>query len=1593
MQPKRRRLVAETADDLQHILFGDSGEGDDEQGSYPDPQTAVAIPRTEPEDVEVFSDSDRDSMDEFIVRDTNEDREQKYFQNYAEQYGEDATEMLGDVIAVFGDLRILDLYSRDSSKYSRISPKKGESLEEKFDPEEVLAHFASKKDEEILSVDCPERMQEDYGATVCLETFAAFESDPSSLEEEWMIESRWIYAVLVERLGASTDWTFWTPVEVEDKEKPSPISLDYGHSAISMPDHKSDVLSRINVALRDMRGRGLEPIYLWYSMSRAKYEWFLNLSDLIAIRELDLEWSKRVWPKLKSVRQKISGLFSELDRLDQTGEPSFLAEATRTELSSVRSDLIQLISPDGVRADLPEYLDDFIQTLTNEWEPMIKYLNDSQKQSLISQILTSKFHENLIPMTTLSPREIGENLALGGRIHKGAFGAERPPAMDESVFTSPATKTALIEYLSSTIASNVRVRKWFRSQITSRLAVSTHPVNEENVNVACPMYAIRRLVLRPLAEMAGTDVFASICHLAKSGEIKMDLCLVDSADSGNLIVEGIVSLLELDRDEILSSKSSFISRNMNTLRELRETRFRESYTSIQDPLGEFLTPDPLLGDLLHYMQPAESRESSFVHGLRVAIAKSVVSRLYKSIKADLSAKFLRDSTHALVKKCGIRFSDMIRMGPFDPRGLITKPGGRLSTEIDREIFRRKCGKFSVLSGVVEKVSNGFRSHLVIVNHKGETVDQVSLDHFLGMYGPADKKESDKNKIISMVKRHFPALAIVGADDRKSRGLFAELKTLLQWPYHEYENGSYIDTDASRGLSVPSVHFGDLTVPSMVARNSDENLYISMASSLGRFQQSPLAETLRLWSDFPEKNPVLSLNLTGSGLRASVQSFVPKTLLHRELRAQASLAVCDLGAADLNAGEDRLLAVLGFVPGLGPRKARKLIGSLSAEIRGYDGTKRLDMIEKIIAGRCVFRNAQPFLRLAPDVDKLYVVSAGVDDDLNSVSSASSSSSSSSSGSSASSMSVEEQDESVKDPVTGEWAKEIVEAVPEWTQDPVTGEWTKSSVEPVKTADSEWVKDPVTGEWTQSSSPAAPTEPVAEWTKDPVTGEWVQQKSDATVFEWTKDPVTGEWKKNGSSEETAHPEPAGPVYPYPVSHETMSDCMEGCNFFELCRFSKECWPVLVALLGQEYEFWANLGKPCSVEDSAVTDLVDEMFDRSDVPAHLIDPEIDRMWLKSGAKIFIKNYLFQEISEPYSASSLTYPWRSPTRVDLFYAFLKESRIELHPFSVVNCSVTESSRSGTKVTELATGISNWLTTKDNRTWFYAGDSVRCRVKDFDYGKLTFGFTTEGLSEKELADTIKHHKYLLVKPSDFAVYDSLGKIQAVSEMDASRTLLKTRRIIKHENYFEIPHAAAVERLADAPIGEVIFRPSLSNPGQYMGLIKCKGLSESRDPSKEDWIKIFRFIEGPSAKSRVPKTVFKLVETGEEFEEFDQMKVAYVDKYLRNLHELRNHPKFRPESNEQVVNLVKAKTMAQRGTVAYALTLDERREFAGNALLLWAVSHDRVYQDPIEISNKGFKWWTKGPYAPINALLNWWKQGGYKERHTLMDEWVATHKK
>ena len=1522
MQPKRRKLVAETADDLEHILFGDMDEADQPTGEVrPEEaqQAIVPVPRPEPEDVEVFSDSDKDSMDDFIVRDLGDDREHRFVSDYSGKYGDDVAEGLNDVIAIFGDLRILDIYSQ--GEFSRVKrvPEAPAALEARFDPEEVASQLSSSKDEVILSADIPERLQEEIGTERAQSLLAVFEegSDFDSLESEWKAEAVWLYATLLSQYTQreKDDWSLWTPVKMEDEEARPPVprkeELPFWHK---YPDDRATILTLFRALLMDMKGRAMDPILIWNSMARAKYSSWLTLADLQNVQVLESDWTK-LWSKRCHIEGKLMQLLAEIDgnlaassseTAAMFGEQpeedpdavvskppasihQVLAETAKTDVANLLAELRFACSPEGLDMNFSQTLDDISASISGEIEPIVRFISGTKGSSLIASLISHNLHETLVPLLSLSPREVGENLNIGARMNKGPFSGMVPPSVSEDPIT-PSLRSSVIDFLSQSVSSNVKVRRWFRAQIRKMASVFTHPTAP--VSATKRLYGVRRLAGRPAKDLFGTEVFLAIQSLVNMKEVSVDIALVHE---GKVVLENRTDVPDTLLEALKQPQSSDSEEDISLKNALLLKAFNEQKNGYSEDL---LVADPLLTDLLVYMAPDNRQEPEWIAALRTQIARAIVGKLYKVLKAELTSDLLRDSCSVVARNSAVSFGNMLRMRAFNPRETLSKSLDRTVNEckderVIRDCVRRKMGFFSTLSVVIEKVTNGFRTHCVVLSHRGDMVEHVAFDALLSAGLDQKLKDIDRTRLAALIERHLVALIVIGVDDRKARGALAELKSVVQ------EKLSW-EIEAWKYLPVPQVSFSALTVPSRVAKSglpasyADQPYPVKLAVSLGRFQQCPSAEILSLWSDVAStNNPVLAVPVH------DLQAFVPKPVLEKELLITATRIVSEDGV-DLNdcVVSSARRSLLKFLPGLGPRKARLLVEKADAHVRGLDGVSDQSRPERLqqILGKRVYRNCQPFLRLAPDCDKV-------------------------------SMHI------VENGLTGRR------------------------------------KTRARRDRSMSSGSCS--------------------RSDGSVLDSESDSDSASSEGENDSWSYQY---------FGIPNSIVSSVLEGYNMFELCRFGKDCWAAADRLVSLSLDrrpeslldILGDSDAGSKLHGLNPTDLIDEMYE-ADLPPHLADSAIDQMDLKTGTGHVFGSVVIPEMTRPFSGEhDQRIQWAPVSKQKMFYAMVKESPAELNKCTVTTCTVTEGGK-WIKCVDTASGLEGWLTKgySDNAR-YNAGDSLTCRVTNIDMMKLSLDLSTEPLDEQGMKDFVKYTQNFVYQNSDFQELVNLGKIEVVQ-----KAVVKSRRIIKHESFFEISHGAAVEKLLELPIGDVIFRPSTSQPGVYFGLIKIS--NPSGDPAREDWIKIVRFAEGPSTRTKSgSKTVFKLLDFGggDEFEEFDQMKVVYVEKYMRYLAELRGHPKFRPEQPDQVRNMLLAKMkMGNQSSVAYAIVMDNRRECAGNALLLWAGDKTKVHEDVIEITHRGFRWWSKGPYPSVNALLNWWKQGGHRERPKRVQEWQEEQNK
>lgn len=125
---------------------------------------------------------------------------------------------------------------------------------------------------------------------------------------------------------------------------------------------------------------------------------------------------------------------------------------------------------------------------------------------------------------------------------------------------------------------------------------------------------------------------------------------------------------------------------------------------------------------------------------------------------------------------------------------------------------------------------------------------------------------------------------------------------------------------------PFVVFSNIKIPPIFARSKYSNKYLKDFSipfkeliSAARYMQSPLAETLNLWSENEEENALLKINFHPSQEQLSLK----KLSNHFEMIIMEVVNKCGV---DINTclKYDHLSSPLQFICGLGPRKAKFLL---------------------------------------------------------------------------------------------------------------------------------------------------------------------------------------------------------------------------------------------------------------------------------------------------------------------------------------------------------------------------------------------------------------------------------------------------------------------------------------------------------------------------------------------------------------------------------------------------------------------------------------------------------------------------------------------
>ena len=212
-------------------------------------------------------------------------------------------------------------------------------------------------------------------------------------------------------------------------------------------------------------------------------------------------------------------------------------------------------------------------------------------------------------------------------------------------------------------------------------------------------------------------------------------------------------------------------------------------------------------------------------------------------------------------------------------------------------------------------------------------------------------EKDKERFMDLLETHSVDLIVVAANSLEA----TKLKKCLNELAGESKSRRSARKEAY-------VIWGATEVPKLfsISHNSQRmhkntQQMLKQAIALARFEQDPLCEFLNLWSPIIAENQALSLTLD------HMQKWVNQSRLAEGLEEINVQVVNEVGV-DLNllADHEHMHALLQFVSGFGPRKAKKFIAKFKG--MGKKLTTRGEIFKASLLQKEVYFSATAFLKI-------------------------------------------------------------------------------------------------------------------------------------------------------------------------------------------------------------------------------------------------------------------------------------------------------------------------------------------------------------------------------------------------------------------------------------------------------------------------------------------------------------------------------------------------------------------------------------------------------------------------------------------------------
>jgi len=323
--------------------------------------------------------------------------------------------------------------------------------------------------------------------------------------------------------------------------------------------------------------------------------------------------------------------------------------------------------------------------------------------------------------------------------------------------------------------------------------------------------------------------------------------------------------------------------------------------------------------------------------LRIEILTILLKNyLYPFLEKQVRQDMTENAEKKIIQECGKKFKDMINIAPYTKsEGDGRNPDIKVASLIPDENGKIIC---AIVDKYGEYLDHRIFNYLLI-NEKRAPLEFIN------------KHQHEEEELKKFMDRYVPDLLVVGAENLSAKTLIKYLR----------------DQTAKWSQEVRNVwiKYGDMTVPKIYAKMEvskrefrDHPIRLKEAISLARLQQSPLHETLKLWHHRKEENGILYIVLH------DLQNSLNTEKLLKELE-KAAIEVTNQVGIDINKimRHLHLSYPLQFVCGLGPRKAKHILDSLTQRFPKL--TLRRELTEEKLVNKNVFTNMAGFIKVVDE----------------------------------------------------------------------------------------------------------------------------------------------------------------------------------------------------------------------------------------------------------------------------------------------------------------------------------------------------------------------------------------------------------------------------------------------------------------------------------------------------------------------------------------------------------------------------------------------------------------------------------------------------